>query len=265
MRYIKKAFRLLIKTAERFFYRGGNKRKCYVCQRTFRRFTKYRGGFTKTSRLVKMLVMVGSGRRRDFGCVYCTSYDRERHLFMYFDKLAVWNKMKNARILHFAPERNLAVKISEQKPLEYVKADFNPRQESIKKVNITQIPYNDETFDFVICNHVLEHVPDYLKALREIHRVLRKNGTAILQSPYSKLIDYHFEIKNITTNAQRAYLYGQEDHVRIFSEKHYFNDLQKIGFILRVFKNDQFFSAEESYYYGINEKEDLVMVSKPAN
>jgi hypothetical protein len=108
----------------------GRKKQCYICNRTFNHFTKFRGGSKRRSEFLKRLDMVGSDRH-NFGCMYCGSHDRERHLFMYFDKLNMWQKMKDAKILYFAPERRLRAKISEQSPLECITADLHPKKENL--------------------------------------------------------------------------------------------------------------------------------------
>lgn len=265
---LKKVYRLFIKRPFKkmndFLNKKGNKRKCYVCQNTFNHFTKYKNGSSDIPEFLKQLKMVGSDVD-NFGCIYCGAHDRERHLFMFFDKLLLWDNIKKSKILHFAPEKNLSTKITALNPYEYTKADLNPKDESIKNIDATKIPYSNDTFDLIICNHVLEHIPDYLVAIREIYRILKPNGIAILQTPYSKLLSRNFEDDNINTDEQRLFFYGQKDHFRIFSEKHFFNDLEKTGFILRVAKNSDFFDARISYYYGINKNEDLIKVTKPSS
>ena len=118
----------------------GNKRKCYICGRTFSYFTKYMRGSKSLSEFRKRLDGVGSDTD-NFGCMYCGSTDRERHLFMFFDKLMLWETMKQGKILHFAPERHLSIKISEQAPLEYVRGDLYPKKSDIRKIDATAIPF----------------------------------------------------------------------------------------------------------------------------
>ena len=186
----------------------GSSRKCYICGNTFSYFTKYRGGIKNISEIGKKLKTVGSDVD-NFGCLYCGCHDRERHLVMFFDKLMLWENMKNGKILHFAPERQLAKKIGEQIPLEYIKADLFPTNQDIKKIDATAIPFGDDTFDFLIGNHILEHIPDYRNVLSEFNRVLTPGGTAILQTPYSKLLRYNFEDDGIDSDALRLFFHGQ--------------------------------------------------------
>jgi predicted SAM-dependent methyltransferase len=250
-----------IRTIENVFNRYGNVKRCYICQNTFYHFTKFRKGSKDLSEFLISKKTVGSDLD-NFGCPVCGSHDRERHLFMFFDKLNFWEGFTGARILHFAPEKKLAERISVICKNEYVKADLSPQDNTVKKVDVTNINYTNDYFDFVICNHVLEHVEDYLLALREIIRVLKPGGIAILQTPYSKSLEANFEDKSLQTSHERVYYYGQEDHVRLFSEKQLLNDLKNVGFILDVIKNSDFFNEHECWYYGINAQEDLIKVIK---
>jgi SAM-dependent methyltransferase len=253
--------RKLIKSTKIRLNKLGNKKKCYVCHETFYRFSKFRGGSKNRPEFMKKLDMVGSDPD-NFFCYYCWTHDRERHLFMFFDKLNLWDQFKAGSVMHFAPEKNLSARIISLKPALYVKGDLYPKDASINKIDATAIPSADNTFDVLICNHVIEHIPSYLIAMKEIYRVLKPGGMAILQTPYSKLLKHNFEDENITTKEQRNYFYGQQDHARVVSEEQFFHDLEKTGFKLAIARNNDFFTHEECAYYGVNSKEDLVRVYK---
>jgi 2-polyprenyl-3-methyl-5-hydroxy-6-metoxy-1,4-benzoquinol methylase len=182
---------------------------------------------------------------------------------MYFDATGFWEKIPNSRILHFAPEDNLVTAIKKYNPTEHILADFYPVNDTIRKIDITSIPFDSSTFDIVICNHVLEHIVDYKKALTELYRVLKPGGIAILQTPYSTVLAENFEDENINTEALRLSFYAQEDHVRIFGEKQFLNELVKTGFELHTVKHSDYFRSAETTRYGVNEKEDLIRVIKP--
>lgn len=263
---IKSIYRILIKRPIRqirhFINKKGKNRQCYVCKNTFSYFTKYGQGSKSIPDFRKKLFMVGSDVD-NFGCIYCRSNDRERHLFMYFDKINLWETIENSKILHIAPEVNLSSKILSLNPIKYVRGDINPKNFDIQKIDARNIPYPDNEFDIIICNHVLEHIPEYLTAINEFFRVLKPGGFAVLQTPYSRLLNKNFEDKNINTDELRLYFYGEKDHQRIFSEENYFQDLQNAGFILDIIKNKNLFTDEECYYYGVNEMEDLIKVIKP--
>ncbi len=253
--------RPLLHKAHLFYNSFGNKKKCYICKKKFFHFSKFRGGTKKKSGFIRRLNMVGSDVD-NFRCLYCYANDRERHLFMFFDELNLWNEVKGAKVLHFAPEKNLSDKIKELKPSEYIKGDLFPANDSIKKIDATDIPFADGTFDLLICNHVLEHIPDYLQAMKEIYRVLKPKGFAILQTPYSKLLKRNFEEQNINTKEQRTFFYGQGNHVRVFSEEQFLNDLKETGFNMHIAKNSDYFDDKKCYYFGVNKKEDLIRVIK---
>lgn len=237
-------------------------KKCYICGNIFDRFSKFDIGFESMPIWFEKLDWVGSDLE-NFSCPYCGCNDRERHLFMFFDKLDFWSKFTDKNIIHFAPEPFLSERIIKQFPAFYVKVDLNPSDESIQKGDITNIQYKDKHFDILICNHVLEHVPDYVKALNEINRILKKGGIAILQTPYSRMLQRNFEDKGINTDELRLIYYGQADHVRFFSEKHLFESIKQSGLDLNLISHKDFFLENETSYYGVNEKEDLILVIKP--
>jgi SAM-dependent methyltransferase len=224
---------------------------------------KYREGSKALSQFMKQLRLVGSDVD-NFGCFYCGSTDRERHLFMYFDKLMLWDRMKDGTILHFAPEKHLLTRIKAQQPLRYVKADISPQDGDTVPIDATAIPYEEETFDFLIANHILEHIPDYRTALTEFQRVLKPGGVAILQTPYTKVLKRNFEDEGIDTDELRLFFYGQEDHVRVFSERQFLRAVQEVGFTLRTEAHEACFDAGDAYYYGVPAQEDLILVEKQA-
>lgn len=249
---------------ETFFNSLGSKRKCYVCGKTFNHFYRYKKGIKGVPEFRLKLDGVGSDVE-NFSCIYCGANDRERHLYMFFDRLNLWDAIKKSRILHFAPEKNLRSKISELKPEKYTLADLYPKDDQVQAIDITEMPFNDFTYDFIICNHVIEHVREYKSALKEIWRVLSLNGIVVIQTPYSKLLKNNFEDENINNDELRSYFYGEKDHYRIFSESSLFSDFKDTGFELHLTKNSEYFNDHESYYYGINKREDLILLSKSVN
>lgn len=259
-KYFKKKV-LAVKQIKNTTFNIGNRKECYVCKKTFHHFGKFRSGSKGVSDYLKNLQVVGSDAD-NFMCHFCGSNDRTRHLFMFFDKLSLWEKFKGASIIHIAPEKTLSNKIKSLQPARYVMGDLLNTNEEHQRVDVTDMPFEDESMDILICNHVLEHVPDYKKALQEIRRVLCVDGFAILQTPYSKLLKKNFEEENINTDALRLFFYAQEDHVRFFSEKQFFQDLQDAGFELKIAKHSDLFSEEETIRYGVNKVEDLIRVVK---
>lgn len=236
----------------------GDKRECYICGKRLDFFMPYRSGFK--SEFVKKFDIVG-GRIDNFWCIYCRSHSRERHLFMFFDKLGLWEQFQNKKMLHIAPEKNIREEIEKLKLAKYILGDLNPLSKDVEKIDITNIKYPDNYFDFIICNHVLEHVVDDTEALNEISRVLVSGGRAVLQTPFSPVIEHTFENSNFNTDKLRLEYYGQEDHVRIYG-KDFFAKIENAGFDLQITKNNNHFSMEDCDYYGVEYNEDLILVKK---
>jgi SAM-dependent methyltransferase len=258
---IKKLIRRVKKITkrDRDIYADNKKKKikeCYICGEQFEKFSRYRIN-KDNDHLAGYFQSVGSDTE-NFGCYYCNCNDRERHLFMFFDKISFWDNFINTRILHFAPEPPLSQRIEQLSPVEYIKCDLFPKNDW-RKIDVTKIDFEDNYFDILICNHVIEHIPNYLLALQEISRVLKVNSIAILQTPYSELLHNHFEDPGINTNELRLLFYGQEDHVRIMSKKQFFDELAQY-FTVNIIKNQSFFSDEDCTKYGVNSREDLIMV-----
>jgi len=124
---------------------------------------------------------------------------------------------RQKKMLHVAPERQLSRLFQEADYIDYVSGDLSA-SDAMVKMDVTDIPYSDETFDVIYCSHVLEHVLDDRKAMREFHRVLTNEGWAILQVPV--LDDTTFEDPTITSPEERERLFGQDDHVRRYGADH---------------------------------------------
>ena len=101
--------------------------------------------------------------------------------------------------------------------IDYLSADLNSPSAMVK-MDITNIKYEDNSFDVIICNHVLEHIPDDRKAMSELYRVLKPGGWAILQVPISLLLNKTYEDPTVTTPEEREKVFGQSDHVRIYAK-----------------------------------------------
>jgi predicted SAM-dependent methyltransferase len=234
---------------------------CYACKADIGRFLPYRGGLKNVPHRMIELDVIGSDVDH-FSCPRCRSHDRERHLLMYFDKFLVWDRVQKGRILHFAPERNLARQIKEYHPLEYIKADLYPVAADIQHEDITKLSFADNMFDLLIANHILEHVDDDAAALKEIFRVLKPGGLAILQTPYSTKLQTTFEDKAIIGAADRLQAYGQEDHVRLYGLD-FFSKLECSGFISLVSTHEKILSNFDADLYGVNRREPFMCFQKP--
>jgi SAM-dependent methyltransferase len=135
---------------------------------------------------------------------------------MYLDALNLWDLFKKATVLHIAAESHLVERIHAHKPTFYVRGDLVPVSPDIERIDITAIPYPSHHFNFVMCNHVLEHVPDDERACSELFRVIKPGGCAVLQTPYSPILQNSFVDPGINTDELRNRYYGQEDHVPLY-------------------------------------------------
>lgn len=192
---------------------GGN--VCIYCQRRHAVFLPFGNGAAGLPPLMRALRMIGSDVNR-YLCSVCASNDRERHLRLYFEATGQSAGIPGKKILHFAPEHQFTPWLAALGPAEHILADLYPAAPEVRKVDLLSLPFEADHFDFVIVNHVLEHVDDDGKALTEILRVLKPGGVAILQTPYCEGISRKIEDKSVVTDEARLQLYGQEDHVRLY-------------------------------------------------
>jgi len=133
------------------------------------------------------------------------------------------------KLLHIAPEKNLQKALKAFSKIKYISGDLNPLVAD-RKIDITDINFENDYFDFIICNHVLEHIQDDRKAMQELFRVLKPGGEAILQVPISKYNKKTFENFSIVSPREREKYFGQKEHVRIYSSKNYKDYKEVISF-----------------------------------
>lgn len=233
---------------------------CCICDNDVVDFNSYRGGWKEAPPLMSALEMIGSDLD-NFSCPLCGAHDRERHLFLYLDRLELLERIKGAEVLHFAPEKRLVKIIERLAPSHYVKADLFPTDPTIEKIDMTSISYDSESFDFVIANHILEHIPDDCKALSELYRVLKHGGIAILQTPFSSKIKSTFQDPGIDNDNSRLHAYGQEDHVRLYGLD-IFDRFSSAGFQADIRTHESTLSDLDATIYGINSREPLFLYKK---
>lgn len=131
-------------------------------------------------------------------------------------------------VLHFAPEQAFYQRFRKLKNLDYTTTDLNSPLADVK-ADICNLPFADNSYDVILCNHVLEHIPDDTKAMDELYRVLKPGGFGIFQIPQDLSRDKTFEDDSITDKNERAKIFGQYDHVRIYG-RDYFDKLRSVGF-----------------------------------
>lgn len=155
------------------------------------------------------------------------SLERHRLLWLYL-KNETGFFSEDLKVLHFAPEQAFYKRFRKLKNLDYTTTDLNSPLADVK-ADICDLPFKSDTYDFILCNHVLEHIPDDTQAMRELYRILKPGGTAILQIPQDLSLEKTFEDDSITSRKERARIFGQYDHVRVYG-RDYFDKLRSIGF-----------------------------------
>jgi len=235
------------------------RQQCNICGHTFSRFLPYnveRGTIT----LPKVLNVVGSDTV-NFECPWCGAHDRERHLLMYMRSSGLFARLPGMDVLHFAPERRLSMLIAAEHPVRYVKGDLYPTASDVERIDILDIPYLDGSFDLVIANHILEHVADDMKALKEVYRILKPAGHAIIQTPYSPKLHSTWSDKGIDNDQARLLAYGQKDHVRLFG-RDIFERFASAGFTSLVQKHEQVLGKYDARRYGVNGSEPFFLFQR---
>lgn len=239
---------------------GANK-QCCLCGRKVRRFLPYRDSWSGMPAVLKELSVVGSDIE-NFECPACGCHDRERHLLLYLRASGLLEMMSGSAILHLAPERHLQRIVAAANPRQYVLGDLYPAQVDVRRVDLQDIDFPEASFDFVIANHVLEHVNDDAKALREILRVLRPGGRAILQTPYASRLQTKLEDSRLHTEAQRLQAYGQEDHQRLYGAD-FADFVVSFGFVQQLSTHASLLAHMDPVRMGVNAHEPFLLFSKP--
>lgn len=198
------------------FYRG-NEVECPVCDSKFSKFVPY-----------------GRVARENALCPNCLALERHRLMWLFLkDKTTFFTP--GQEVLHIAPEICFIDRFEKIHGEQYITADLESPLAKVK-MDIHEMPFDDNRFDVAFCNHVMEHVADDIQSMKEIHRVLKPGGWAIIQIPFFEPVaKTTFEDDSITDPAEREKIFGQDDHVRLYG-KDYASRLRSGGF--EVDEND---------------------------
>jgi SAM-dependent methyltransferase len=201
---------------------------CNYCHHQYEKFIpRYPSSIDEVA-LEKHQVIAGNGP--NVYCPFCGSTSRERLILL---KLEEKVNVGNIKILHLSPEDKVFKKL--QRVADVTTADVEPGFYKLLDKNIIEadaraLPFPDESFDLVIANHVIEHIPEDIVAMQEVFRILKKGGRAIVQVPFSETISSTIEEPSIKDPTRQSQLFGQKDHVRIYSLKDYLKRLTNAGF-----------------------------------
>ncbi len=182
----------------------------------------------------KSFLPYGYGKQRNNVLAPGTlSLERHRLLWLYLENETDFFTAQK-KVLHFAPEQAFYKRFRKQQNLDYTTTDLYSPLADVK-ADICNLPFEDNSYDLILCNHVLEHIPDDTKAMQELYRVMKPGGMGIFQIPQDLNRETTFEDNSITDPKERAMIFGQYDHVRVYG-KDYFDKLRSIGF--RVVEED---------------------------
>jgi SAM-dependent methyltransferase len=178
----------------------------------------------------RMFLPYGYGTQRNNVLSPSTlSLERHRLLWLYLkNETDFFTSAEKIKVLHFAPEQEFYKRFKKQSNLEYTTTDLLSPLADVK-ADICNLPFQDNSYDIILCNHVLEHIPDDTKAMQELYRVMKPGAMGIFQIPQDLNRAVTFSDDTITDQKERAKIFGQYDHVRVYG-RDYFDKLRSIGF-----------------------------------
>lgn len=189
------------------------------------------------------------------------SLERHRLLWLYLKNETPFFTAP-LKVLHFAPEQAFYKRFRKLENLDYTTTDLNSPLADVK-ADICNLPFEDNSYDVILCNHVLEHIPHDVKAMQELYRVMKPNGWGIFQIPQDLSRAITFEDNSITDRQERAAIFGQYDHVRIYG-RDYFDKLRSVGFTVEEVDYTAALWAGAITKYRLAKGEIIPLVRKPA-
>ena len=224
-------------------YRG-NAVECPVCQHSFSKFLSY-----------------GSevAHRENVLCPYDLTLERHRLMWLYLKDHSNFFS-DNQKVLHIAPEQCFHKTFKSQKNLDYLTGDLESPIADMH-FDLHDIPLDNDQFDIIFCNHVMEHVEDANRCMSELNRVMKPGGWGIMQVPQDFSRDKTYEDPTITSPEEREIHYWQKDHVRLFGND-YPEWLRKAGFEVSEFRMEEHYSNDQIQRFRLSSEEILYIVSK---
>ena len=197
--------------------------------------------------------------RQNALCPGTLSLERHRYLWLYLQRKTTFLE-EELKVLHVAPEQVFYTKFKQFDHWNYTTTDLHSPLADVK-ADICALPFEDNSYDLILCNHVLEHIPDDLKAMEELYRVLKKGGTLIAQVPLNENAETTFEDDSITDPTERTKIFGQYDHVRVYGQD-YYSRLNQVGFKAEAVNFLQELSSEERDRYALPKQERIPIALK---
>ena len=233
--------------------------ECSICGSAVSRWSPH-PQMALRSEFMKLLDPVGSDLSV-YQCPHCSSTDRDRHLWHYMRAIGLLERLPSAQVLHIAPEPHLEALIQALRPPAYIRGDLHPRRADHLPLDVESLPFDDGSFDLIICNHVLEHVANPARALSEFHRCLVPGGLLIAQTPYAPVLLKTMELNRPVSPAFAKLFFGQEDHVRLFGADivDYFHEA---GFEGQLLAHSMVLGDMDAMAFGCNAREPFFAFSK---
>jgi SAM-dependent methyltransferase len=220
-------------------FNAGSRVECPVCERHFRKFARFHGANDQ--------------------CPGCGALMRHRAILLYLQDVVHLTET-DGDVLHVGPAEAVRRRLSSSPPLRYLSLDIDPALADVQG-DVTDLRFRDESFDFALCVHVLEHVPDDRSAIGELYRVLRPGGRALIQVPPSSL-EVTFEDPSVTSPTERERLFGQHDHVRVCGAD-YDHRLAEPGFSVELVDYVAQLEPRAQARYGLRVGEPFYLCTKP--
>lgn len=223
----------------------GNKVECPVCERSFRKFLSY------GSRVAQ---------RDNVLCPYDLTLERHRLMWLYLKNKTDFFTKPNLKVMHIAPEQCFHKGFKNQKNLDYTTGDLVSPIADLH-FDLHEIPLEDNQYEVIFCNHVMEHVEDDLKCMQELYRIMKPGGWGIMQVPIDSSRDTTYEDPTITSPEEREKHFWQYDHVRLYGTN-YPNRLEEAGFKVESFDFRNELTPEQYERYRLGKNELLYIVRK---
>lgn len=240
-KYIQYVSHYILRIVAIFYY--GNNVECPIDGRTYRKFLPYGRLESRPNAL----------------CPSSLSLERHRLMWLYLKNKTNFFTDK-LKLLHIAPELCFIKIFERMENLQYISGDIESPLANVI-MDVHEIPYDENTFDVIFCNHVMEHVEDDIKSMSEIHRVLKPGGWAIIQSPVYMEMEHTLEDSSITDPLERERIFGQNDHMRKYGSD-YGVRLRKGGFKVTEDNYLHELSYKERIRYALPEKEIIYFCEK---
>lgn len=222
---------------------AGNNVQCPISGRTYRKFLPY-----------------GRTEPRDNAlCPDSLSLERHRLIWLYLKEKTDFFTADH-KMLHVAPEICFMDRFEKMVNLDYITADLESPLAKVK-MDLHSIPFEDDTFDVIFCNHVLEHVEDDIQCMREMYRVMKPGGWGIMQVPMDVSMEKTYEDPTITDPKERERHFRQDDHYRLFG-RDYGDRLRSAGFEVTQDDYVRSLSSETIKRYALPAEEDIYFVRK---